>query len=220
MKYCLFVLIPFLFISCEGGEEIDRSENVDSKDDSSDFVTEVIEIETLFDRTNFEFESGYNLLKELNICDTTDIVPKECSACSSRYFKFFQLDRNKSIENSFLLQIRANTVLKDVGIPLPIRNLIAFERENGELVMVNGFRGNLIEKRTVPSGYDDLLIRFFLPKENAFFNCSFVWEDKKYRFKEVEVIDESGIGGKVMPEFRDSMSVVVYQLLKDNQMLF
>jgi len=222
MKYFCFLLTGLIFFSCKeevGGDVGVKDTEIEVVDEG--FQLTVTPIETLFDEGSFEFEESLDLLKELDICDTTNIIPRECSACSSKYFKFFKLNNNKEIRNSLLLQIRANTILKGTGgLTLPNRNLIAFERENNELVMVNGFRGNLIEKRSTPSGYDDLLIRFFIPSENAFFNCSFIWEDKKYRFKEVEAIDESGYGGAVKEEFRDSMSTIIYQVLKDNQMLF
>lgn len=226
MRTLYFIFGLILISSCEskGVEKTDKKNSQYYVDDNMPERIEVgtvLEIETLFDQTEFSYSESKKLLQELNICEEQLQEKKSCADCIPKYFKFFELNNSLKISNSFLLQIRANTILKtDKTKRLPSRHLLAFEREAGELILVNGFRGNLIEKRTTALNYDDLLIRFFIAKENTFFNCLFTWKDNKYQFKSVESIDESGRGGAVLPAYKDSMSLVVFNVLKENQMLF
>lgn len=208
----LFLLL--LLISCKGNEEVDE----DVKENTSQ-VGDITHIETLFDETTMTAEE-YKLLKELNICDTMEVEGSDVAPCSAENFKFMKFNDNAKLENAFLLQIKALSVLKNQEAKLPMRHLIVFEREKGTLVKVNGFRGNLIATRESKSGIKDLIIRFYIPEDEAFLNCLFEWSDKKYHFKSVEAIDGGGGNGRVKDEFKDSISKIVYQSLMDNTMLF
>jgi len=183
-------------------------------------VGDITPIETLFDKTYFDTELEYNLLKELDICDTTKVEGSVCSPCSAEHFKFTKYNNDKTLNDAFLLQVKALTVLKSQAAKLPMRHLIVFERENGELIKVNGFRGNLIASRESKSGIKDLIVRFYIPEDEAFLNCLFIWEDNKYHFKTVEAIDGGGGFGRVKEAVKDSVSKIVYQSLMDNAMLF
>lgn len=208
----LFLLV--ILISCKGNEEV--TDEVKSDEIQ---IGEITHIETLFDETTLTSEE-YKLLKELDICDTIQIEGSEVAPCSAENFKFMKFNNNKELKDAFLLQIKALSVLKNQEAKLPMRHLIVFEREKETLVKVNGFRGNLIATRESKSGIKDLIVRFYIPEDEAFLNCLFEWSDKKYHFKSVEAIDGGGGNGRVKEEFKDSISKIVYQSLMDNAMLF
>jgi len=208
----IFFLLLVL-ISCKEDEEVIK------KSDDAIKVGDITHIETLFDETTLTAEE-YKLLKELDICDTIEIEGSTAAPCSAENFKFIKFNNDKKLNDAFLLQIKALTVLKGQQAKLPMRHLIVFEREKGSLVKVNGFRGNLIAIRESKSGIKDLIVRFYIPEDQAFLNCLFEWSEKKYHFKSVEAIDGGGGNGSVKEEFKDSISKIVYQSLMDNSMLF
>lgn len=183
---------------------------------------DVVEIETLFDEKDFKSNIEMELLAELNICDTLPVEGSYTSPCSPENFKFFKLKEDKGINEAFALQIKALTVLRGERKPLPMRHLMIFERENGMLVKLNGFRGNLVEKIARKNSNDDLIIRFYIPDDQVFMNCLFVWdrEELKYNYKSVEVIEGEDWGGPVINAVKDSVSQVVYTDLMNHRMIF
>lgn len=183
-------------------------------------VGDVTNIETLFEEKAFPDPIHRKLLLELGICDSLPIEITGCVECTPRNFKLFQYKPKEKIEDAFMLQIKAETILKGENLPLPIRHLLVFEREEGQLVKVNGFRGNLIAMRESASGVKDLIVRFYVAEDDVFLNCLFVWKDKKYSFVSVEAIHGAGGNGPVKAEFKDSISTMVYQSLMSNGMLF
>ena len=209
------IFICLLMVSCKGNEEA-----IDPEIDAGLKVGDITYIETLFDETSLGSEMEYNLLKELDVCDTVKVEGSDCAQCTSKYFKFLKFNNNVDLNDAFLLQIKALTILKNQDSKLPMRHLIVFEREKGELVKVNGFRGNLIATRESKSGIKDLIIRFYVPEDEAFLNCLFEWDDKRYHFKSVEAIDGGGGNGRVKEAVKDSVSKIVYQSLMENSMLF
>ena len=183
-------------------------------------VNAIVHIETLFDERAFSSPAHLKLLKELDICDTMITESSPCATCTPDHFKFHSFKNDVKIEDAFILQVRALSVLKGQEKPLPMRHLIVFERENGELVKVNGFRGNLIATRESTTGVKDLIIRFYIPEDEAFLNCLFTWETNQYKFKSVEAINGAGGNGPVKESMKDSVSVEVYKSLMSNAMLF
>ena len=221
MRATYVLLTLLVFASCKSETPVDKKVSVE--DESKRNIGEIIHIQTLFDDAEFESPIHFELLKELGVCDTLQVesgeIPK-CAACSPSNFKLHEYLYNSSIEDAFMLQVKALTVLKGQEVPLPMRHLIVFARENGELVKVNGFRGNLIAKRVSEDGADDLIIRFYVPEDGAFLNCLFIWDGARYKFKSVEAIDGAGGHGSVKASLKDSISNEVYQTLMQNAMLF
>ena len=209
-----FLLVTALLSCKDGGEE-----SPDTPDDGLK-VGEIEHIENLFDGAETQSSLEFGLLKELDICDTVEIEGSPFALCSSKNFKLMPFRNDIELKDAFMLQIKALTVIKGQAEPLPMRHLIVFERENDKLVKVNGFRGNLIATRESASGVKDLVVRFYIPEDEAFLNCLFEWEDKRYRFKSVEAIDGGGGHGSVKAAVKDSISDIVYQSLMSNAMLF
>ena len=182
--------------------------------------SDIIAIETLFDEQAFSDKAHRDLLLELNICDTIPMENSGCVECGPSNFKFFQHKPGIAVKDAFMLQIKAESILKGQSFPLPERHLLIFERENGALVKVNGFRGNLIAMRESVSGARDLVVRFWVAEDEAFLNCLFQWKDGKYQFVSVEAIHGGGGNGSVKAEFKDSISKIVYESLTTNGLLF
>jgi hypothetical protein len=222
-KIKAFKLIVFVFTfgllgislqSCSGDEEVDKDPEVEVS--NSD---ELVGIETLFDKDEFENPKMKTLLSELNLCSektSTDSLDYMNPSCTPRYFRFFNLTEKMPIENGFILQVKA----KVSGFPL--RRMLVFVRERGELVKVNGFVANLIGRRKTTGEYDDLLLRFNdnVDGETTFYNCFFKWNGGKYEFSSVEVIEGANWGGPVKAQFKDSMSNEIKAVLTKNSMLF
>lgn len=217
-KWMYGLLGVAILLGC--GESTSSENEVVEKEISSVEVGKVTAIENLFDETTFPDPMHEKLLRELNICDSVRIEGSPVSPCAPNYFKIMPFYEDRDINDAFLLQIRALATLKGQIDPLPMRHLIAFERENGTLVKVNGFRGNLIERRTSDSGVDDLVIRFYIPEDGAFLNCLFTWNGDQFKFQSVEAIDGGGGTGAVKEALKDSISKEVYQSLMLNGMLF
>jgi hypothetical protein len=209
-KLFFTISIGLLLFSC--------SENEEKKKNEDAMKSDLLAIETLFDQESFEDVAMEGLLKELNLCnDTTRSLEDYMNPpCSPRFFRFFKLTENTTIENGFMLQVKS----KVSGFPL--RRLLIFVRENGQLVKVNGFVANLIGRRKTDSAYDDLLLRFNdnVDGEITFYNCFYRWNGAKYEFLSVEVIEGANWGGPVKQHLKDSMGIEIKKEITDNGMLF
>ncbi len=215
-----FILLLFTLFSCAGNDP--QPEKKQSPEKQPQQAVE--EISTLFNEDRFSEPEAEELLRELHICsDSLEVKGKEVKApCSPKFFRFFKLRDNLPLMQGFLLQVRSN-----VG-GIAIRRLLVFERENGQLVKVNGFTANLIRRISTKTAYDDLVLRF--PDrveypgsdvaEIVFYNCLFSWDGSKYVFKSVEDIEGKDWGGPVKASLKDSMSVEIHAILKDNNMIF
>lgn len=186
------------------------------------------DIETLFSETEFKDPVHGKLLKELKICvQEEDPECPRCAVCSPKFFKIHELKKAGSAKDFFGLQIKALTILKGQEFALPVRHLIIFEREAGQLVKVNGYRGNLIETIASDSGVDDIIVRFLMKQEDeetkevedVFFNCLFKWNGKRYNYESVEVIEGRNWGGAVMPEYKAETSQEVYDDLITGELI-
>lgn len=212
-KICWILVSAMLLSAC-------KTENTNSEETEKNSVEkEGFEyIQELFDQTDFDNPVHLELLKEIKICTLDTMAAKKpgASLCSAENFKFFPLRKDLNEKNGFLLLVKATTG----GFPL--RRLLVFQRERGELVKANGFVANLIGRIPTESGYDDLLLRFNDKDgtEDMFYNCVFTWNGSQYQFKQVDVIEGSNWGGPVKAQFKDSISKEIYQNILNNQMVF
>ena len=218
MKYYLGIFAILLITSCQ--DEPDVIDPIENDNVISVNTGEIKHYEILFDETEFPEDLHQSLLNELNICDSLGSTPTGCTPCIAENFKLLEYKNDKTIKDAFLLQVKALTILKGQEGQLPMRHLIIFERENGVLVKVNGFRGKLIATRESDTGAKDLVVRFYVPEDKAFLNCLFVWTGAKYRFQSVEAIDGAGGHGAVKEEVKEEVSKEVYQSLIKNSLLF
>jgi hypothetical protein len=217
LYFSLLVLIAFS--ACKS--DSDTPEGEDTKKSEASKIEEKTgfqEVEILFDDKKFGSADEKALLDELKICSTDPELTtnSEIAPCSPENFKFLPLRKDLSIKNGFILLIKAETA----GFPL--RRMLVFQRERGELVKANGFVANIIGRVSTSSGYDDLLLRF-QDKDGEgkmWYNCTFTWKDGTYEYKQVERIEGPNWGGPVIDKYKKETSKDVYQAITDNKMIF
>ena len=214
-NYFAFIFVTILLVACS--EEEGASELV-KKSEVVKTSSKVTEIETLFDTDEFDDPKKVDILKELKVCSDENKGPEDYMnpACSPRFFSLSPFIEDVSIENAFLIQIKSKTS----GFPL--RRLLVFVREKGQLVKVNGFVANLIRTIKSPTKHDDLVLRFNDKDQgqDVFYNCLFTWNGTSYRYKSVETIEGQGWGGPVKNELKDSISIEVEKDIMENKMIF
>jgi hypothetical protein len=210
----LLFIFSIVIFSCKNEIELEDETKTVKIEETEGFQ----DIEILFDETRFKEPIMRELLLELKICseDENLLATSEVPPCSPNNFCFLPLRKDVSLKNGFILLIKARTA----GFPL--RRILIFQRERGNLVKTNGFVANIIGRTKNVSGYDDLLLRFNDNDqgEDMFYNCLFSWEDGKYQYKQVEVIQGANWGGPVKAIYKDSISKEIYQTILGNEMIF
>ena len=217
MKKILFIILSFGFttLSCDNQDKDSDAIQVNPKNT----VTVVDNtISTDFNANKFTSNVEAELLKEIHICDAkaSDESNLNRPACSPKLFRFFKLSNETPLKDGFILLTKAG-----VG-GMPLRRVLIFQREQGILVKVNGFVGNLIERRKSTTAYDDLVLRFADRVNNdhlAYYNCLFTWKNGKYEYINCEIIDE-GEPRRIKAEFKDSMAVEIKKIIDKNGMIF
>ncbi len=216
MKSRIFGIVILIFglillgysIMNKSDDEEEGSSNATSKD------LEYGKISTEFNQNKFTYGEEVDLLQELKECDSAAVDDKDPlkPACSPRFFRFFPLENRTTLKNSFILLIKATVRGSET------RKIKIFKREKGVLVLVNGFNGNLIERKKSNSKFDDLIIRFGNRFKNTLYhyNCLFSWNGSQYQFKSCEDIDDR----KVKTEFKDSMNIEIKKMLETENYLF
>lgn len=235
MKYSLILLVLASLLACKSepnnvqdqtdqqqqaptseGPESTPVENVRPSTSMPEKTEEIVE---LFEDKTFNENLEINLLQEIRICqtDSNKLQDPRAIPCSPKYFKFFPLSKSTSLDNGFVLLIKAGAG----GFPL--RRVLVFERDRGTLVKVNGFVANLVGRVKNDSGIDDLVLRFSDKDEageDMFYNCLFEYNNDQFRFKQVEVIEGKNWGGKVKESKKAEVSKEIFATLRENQMIF
>ena len=217
MKQIAGFILLTLLISCNS-EEANISEKNKNEEQKIKTENSVENIETLFDKDQFDDPKKAELLQELKICSDKNTGPEDYMhpSCTPRFFNLFPFAENISIENAFILQVKS----KVNGFPL--RRLLIFVREKGQLIKVNGFVANLIGRKKSKTKHDDLLLRFNNKDQgqDVFFNCLFKWNGTSYKYNSVEAIEGVNWGGPVKTELKDSISIEVEKDILANKMIF
>lgn len=212
MKFLFFTLTfsgLFLLNSCKS----------DPGKDAEDDEIEVID-DFEFDDKKFKDPLHLEILKELDICDLSLSDSSMYAPCTPEYFQIYPFRKDKSVKDAFILYVKAAIPLKGQPMLLPVRHVIVFERENGELVRVNGFRGEMVELRENAKGDKDLIVALYLTGDETLFDCKFIYKDGKYSFEAVEALDWGEGMRNVKASMKDSVSRQVYRDLMDKQLIF
>lgn len=211
-KYFLLLSASVLLLSCG---------NPETEEDKTKEEQGFEMVQHHFRGDKFTNQDHLALLEELDICDmnlndSTSVIAK----CSPENFEIYPIDETKSVKDAFLLQTKSMIILKGSEMPLPVRHIMIFERENGSLVRVNGFRGELIARETGKGSAMDLYIAIYYKPDETMFTCKFYWNGSKYSFENVVSMDW-GEGPKAVKEsMKDSVSREIYQSLMDAKLLF
>lgn len=209
----LFVLaLLVLFTAACGGNEEEKPDKP-----VKELTPEPINdntISTDFSVNTFSGKGEAELLKELNLCNpqAANDTDERLSACSPKFFRFFPLTKQMPLKDGFMVLVKA-----EVG-GFPTRRLLIFERENGMLVKLNGFAGNLIERRPTATGYDDIVVRFGERIEGNmyYYNCLFGWKEGRYEYLRCEAINDS----RIKAEYIDSMAPEIKSAIDKNHFIF
>ena len=185
------------------------------KTEATPFKSVVTEITTLFDEETFPDPLHEELLNEINICQSIykDSVVNGLFPCSPSFFKFYTYNHKRDLENAFLLQVR-----KGVS-NYPYRRLLIFTRENGELVLMNGIRGYLVEKRSTAHEIDDLVVALIdnIGGHYERYDVLLKYENGKYHYTEA-LGDLEGVFDS--DELKKEATKQIGQRIKEKELIF
>jgi hypothetical protein len=199
----LFVVVVFL-TSC-----------TETSDDQGGFISEITKITTLFDEVEFESDTLKNLLGELNICfsEEPDTIKQGEVPCSPEYFKFYTYNRKRPVYDAFMLQVR-----KGVN-NYPFRRLLIFVRERGQLVLVSGVNGYIVEKRTTPNEIDDLVVAVVDNVGGHYERYDVLLQYKEGKYHYVEAIGD--LQGKFEEEdLKERATEMIGKRIKEKNLIF
>ena len=215
MKYVLPLLTLFgVLVACTGEVEEEPVE----KETEEYFEG----IATTFEGEKFKSSVYNDLLKELGVCEFESADSTYYAVCSPENFKISKFKNEGSLEDAFILEMKAGIFPKNAEVPLPpVRHVIIFEREGGKLVRVGGFRGNLIGKRAnAKSGADDLLLALYDTDDETLFHCVFKWNGGKYEFHSIERMDYGEGFRTIKGEDKLETTQQIFQQLRDKSLIF
>lgn len=208
MRKLTIIIFGFLLFSCDTTE--------DKNSTKEEFKSEITEISTLFDETSFDEKLKYELLAETRICQPyySDTMPEGRVPCTPKHFAFYEYNHKRELENAFLLQVKAGVNGYNY------RRLLIFAREKGDLVVMNGINGYLVEKRSRPNEIDDLVVAIIDDLGNDKFDRYDVlirYKDGKYHF--VEAIGD--LYGKFeSEELKENASKMIKERIKEKELIF
>lgn len=211
-KIYFFFLLSLFLISCNGNDPQDDDSDL-KKELQSDTINEEKKkpFEILFEETAFKDEYSLSLLRELGegVCDPSqkDLENYIKPACNPKFFKLMPFKEETPMKDAFILAIKSRVH------GFPIRRAFIYQRENGQLIKVNGFAANLIDIRKSDNNYKNLVLRFADEFQNHF-NCLYTWRNNHYEFEKVEEINDSPI----KKQFQDSMNIEIQKLIELNGM--
>ena len=209
IKYTFLILLSLSLFSCKTDAKKTEDDSSDLNSESTPTVNLDKNLEILFDESEFPNDKIPALLKELNICKTeqTNLNNASDPACDPKFFHFESYAEGVPLENAFIVVLRAGVH------DWPVRRTMVYTRENGKLILVNTFVGNLVGKKQSPSGKNDLVIQFFDEYENRL-ECNYKWKDDRYQYASVSRIE----GSKIKKQLQDSMNVEIFKVLKKNKL--
>ena len=176
--------------------------------------TEGVQISTDFNTNTFSSKAEPNVLKNLNLCDSTIQWSEDLNrpSCTPNYFRVFPLKKGLDIAQGCMVLLKAG--VND----FPVRRFVVYEKEGAQMVQANGFIGYPIEFRPQTKTYDDVVIRFFerFEGQKYFYNCLFTWKQNRYQYVRCEQINDVNI----KPEKQTQVSAEILQILNEKQLVF
>jgi hypothetical protein len=189
-------------------------EEVEPLDNRKVEKVEGVQISPDFNTNTFTSKEEPNILKELQLCDTTIQWSDDLNrpSCTPNFFRVFPLKKGLAINEGCMVLLKAGVN------QFPVRRFVVYEREGKELIQANGFIGYPIEFRPNKQSYDDVVIRFFerYQGEKYFYNCLFTWKQGRYQYVCCEQINDANI----KPEKQKEVSAQILQILNEKQLVF
>lgn len=206
--------ISTLIISISSCTSDPKQENNDPIEDST--PKKVEQISTTFEGKSFTDSIQLMLLNEINICNDTlhpDPRKEGMSLCSPENFAFYTYSDAISLENGFLLQVKAG--VND----FPVRRLLFFVRENGKLVTMNNVQGYLVEKRATTTGFDDLVVSLVDNLEGTYQRYDILLQYKEGKYHFVEALGD--LQGSIdTPQMKKDAKAFFEERIRKNKLMF
>ena len=179
-------------------------------------------IATKFEGKKFKNKEFLDILEELGVCEMATSDSSYFAACTPENFNISRFKNEGSMKDAFILEMKAGIFPKNAEMPLPpVRHVIVFEREEGKLVRVGGFRGNLIGKRpNEKSGADDLLLALYDTDDETLFHCVFKWNGSKYEFDSIDRMDYGDGFRTIKGANKVETTQQIFQQLRDKSIIF
>lgn len=127
--------------------------------------------------------------------------------CMANFYRVFKFNESKDLNEIFGVTIASGVH------DFPIRRTILMVKENKKWVLMNRFVGDLVEMRTSPTGYHDLIIRH-PDLEAGSFAIRYVYKEGKYLPKIAEEVDDK----LIKKSLRDSLTPVIVERIEKNKM--
>lgn len=180
----LFLISPlFILASCGGGD--------DSLSD--EFYSDTTIISGLYPTLSEEIVP---IMEQLEMCTTSDTV-LALPPCTHEFFRIFNYRPGKKLTDGFIVEMIPGL------FGAPVHQIVIVENYMGKYQIINQYFGHLLEMRTTPSGFNDLLIGYTDP-DIGVVGIKHIWQGTKYDIVDVEEID----GHRVKTEFKDSINNV------------
>lgn len=182
-KFLFFATLIFILSSCDG-----------NKDSESElFYSDTTIISGAYPKLDDEV---ILIMEQLEMCTTSDTV-LTIPPCTNEFFRIFKYRPSKLLTEGFIVEMIPGL------FGAPVHQIVIVENYLGKYQIINQYFGHLLEMRTTPSGFNDLLIGYTDP-DIGVVGIKHVWQGTKYDIVDVEEID----GHLVKAEFKDSINAI------------
>lgn len=156
-----------------------------------------ISVTTIIDSTYPELDpTAVDIMSKLQICTVLDTV-LTMPPCSAEIYRVFQYRSDKDYKDGFIVEMVPGLYGS------PVHQIVIIENYFGKYRIVNQYLGYLIEMRSTPEGYHDLLIGYTDP-DLGIVAIRHEWQGEKYDVVDVEEINHH----YVKPEMKDSINSI------------
>lgn len=173
----------FFLASCNSGQV----------EDEAVFVSDTILILDTYPKLEAEV---IPIMEQLQMCTTSDTVTT-LPPCSNEFFQVFKYRPDRVWTDGFIVEMIPGL------FGSPVHQVVIIEGYFGKFQIINQYFGHLLEMRTSPSGYNDLLIGYDDP-DLGVVGLKHEWKGQRYDVSDVEEID----GHRVLPQFKDSINAI------------
>lgn len=181
--FILLILPVITLIGCGGDSDEEIIEDV--------FVPEITLIDSTYPAID---EYVLTVMEKLQICTLSDTV-MTLPPCSNKFFRVFKYKPDKDWKAGFIVEMIPGL------FGAPVHQIVIVDEFFGKYTIVNQYLGHLLEMRTTPEGYNDLIIGYDDP-DIGLVAIRHEWEINKYDLVDVEEINNHF----VKPELKDSIN--------------
>ncbi|NOQ74454.1 MAG: hypothetical protein GQ574_20760 [Crocinitomix sp.] len=185
-KQLSILFIVLIAAACSGDSEPDEVA-----------IDPFISVTTIIDSTYPDLDAtAVDIMTKLQICTILDTV-LTMPPCSAEIYRVFQYRSDKDMKDGFLVEMVPGLYGS------PVHQIVIIENYFGKYRIVNQYLGYLIEMRSTPEGYHDLLIGYSDP-DIGLVAIRHEWQGEKYDVVDVEEINNH----YVKPEMKDSINAI------------